>query len=462
MTPLTSAVFDAELVRRYTTAGPRYTSYPPAPYFSDAIDSSAYRAGLGRTQHADGERPVSLYVHLPFCKSVCRFCACNVHFTKDRERAALYVDSVIDEMRSVRELLAPGRVVDQMHWGGGTPTFLEPQVLEKLAARALDLFEFSGDAELSVEIDPREVDEDRLRVLTSMGFRRFSIGVQDFDPRVQESIHRRQPADLTRRVIDRCRELGAQSINIDLMYGLPHQTNETFRRTLETVLSLEPDRLALFNFAYLPEAVPHQRAIDPAALPEAAERWTILSSAVERLCGSGMVFVGMDHFARPEDELAQALEEGALHRNFQGYTTRAHGDLLAFGASAIGLVGDVYVQNLRNVDAYELAVGREGLATARGHRLDREDRLRRDVIAGLFCRFEIDKGAIESAHGIDFDQTFREALEVLRPMEDDGLVRLQPRAVEVLPQGRFLVRNIAMAFDAYRKAESGVRYSTTV
>lgn len=453
---------DPDLVLRYDRPGPRYTSYPPAPFFREVLGPREYRSLIAARNEATPERPLSLYLHIPFCRSVCYFCGCNVHFTKDRSLAEPYVERLLREMGTVAGLLEGRAAVEQIHWGGGTPTFLPASWITRLADGIRESFDIAPDAEIGVELDPREVDEEKLRALAGAGFWRVSMGVQDFDPEVQEAVHRRQPFDLTRRTIEQARELGFRSVNIDLMYGLPLQTPERVRATLERVLELAPDRLAVFNFAYLPEAIPHQRGIHRDELPEARTKLEILALVIERLTDAGYVYIGMDHFARHDDELAIALENGTLHRNFQGYTTRSGCDLFGIGATSIGQVGAAYVQNLKDVAAWAAAVDRDGLASFRGIRLSADDELRRDVIQRLMCRFVVVKEEVEREHGIRFDETFAAALEELRPMANDGLIELERDRIVVQPLGRVLIRNIAMAFDAYRKRDDVERYSRTV
>ncbi|MBI4585097.1 MAG: oxygen-independent coproporphyrinogen III oxidase [Planctomycetes bacterium] len=456
-------VFDQELILKYDQPGPRYTSYPPAPYFHEGFGAAAYEEEIRRTNAAGTRRPLSLYFHLPFCKSVCYFCGCNVHFTKNVALSDVYVDHVLKEMDALSPLIRKERKVEQVHWGGGTPTFMPAATLRRLFDGTSRRFTLDARAEIGVEIDPREVTEDHLQMLAECGFNRISMGIQDFDPAVQKAVHRLQSEELTRRVFDRCRELRFESINVDLIYGLPYQTAETFQRTVEKIVEIGPDRLALFNFAYLPDLIGHQRAIPAAALPSPVEKLRILQMVVERLTAAGYVFIGMDHFARPEDELTAALKDRTLYRNFQGYTTKAGCDLYGLGATSISQVGRCYAQNLKDLEPYQEAVERSGLAVFRGCRLSDDDVLRRDVITRLMCHFVVHKAEIEAEHGIVFDEVFGEALESLRPMERDGLLSLRPDRLEILPLGRLLVRNIAMAFDAYLKKPGGAkRFSRTV
>jgi oxygen-independent coproporphyrinogen-3 oxidase len=460
--PWEKPIFDREILRRYDRSGPRYTSYPTANLFHSGFTSRNYETVLRETDQASPGRPISLYVHLPFCKTLCTFCACNVIWTKDRGRGAPYVDLLRREMDRVTSLLTPGRKVIQLHWGGGTPTHIPAPALERLFSSTRDHFDFAEDAELSVEINPRELDPGHLETLARCGFRRVSIGIQDFDPRVQAGVRRFQSEELTRSVMERCRELGFCSVNVDLIYGLPFQMRKTFKRTVETIIQLDPDRIALFNFAYLPQMVPHHRAIKAETLPSPEMKLDILELAIEAFTAAGYIYIGMDHFAKPGDELALALRDRTLARNFQGYTTRSGYDLLAFGVSGISQVGPCYAQNDKDVASYQTRIEDGRLPTERGILLQGDDELRRDVIQRLMCHFVLVKPEIESSHGIEFDRYFADSLNALEPMAADGLVDLAPDRITVLPLGRLLVRNIAMAFDAYLARKGAAHFSRTV
>lgn len=456
-------VFDKDLILKYDRPGPRYTSYPTAPYFREDFGIAEYRDEIGRTNQPECHMPLSLYFHLPFCRSVCYFCGCNVHFTKDQSLGETYVDHMLLEMKALSAMVRPQRRVAQIHWGGGTPTFLPAPTLRRLFDGIIENFSLADDAEIGVEIDPREVTQDQLEMFAEVGFNRMSMGIQDFDLRVQEAVHRVQSEELTRDVIDRCRQLRFESINIDLIYGLPHQSVDRFQETVDRIVEIGPDRIAVFNFAYLPDMIRHQRAIPSDALPSPLGKLEILEMVVERFTSNGYVFIGMDHFARPDDELTVALKDRTLYRNFQGYTTKAGCDLYGVGATSIGQVGRSYVQNLKEVASYQKAVAESGLAAFRGIRLSDDDILRRDVITRLMCHFVLIKDEVEKEHGIVFDDTFADAIEELRPMERDGLVSLLPDRIEIHPLGRLLVRNVAMAFDAYLKRPGEARrFSRTV
>lgn len=461
--PLLETVFDRDLIAKYDTAAPRYTSYPTAPEFHAGFDSAALLRVLRDTNRPDtaDAPPLSLYFHLPFCEQLCLFCGCNVTIARDRSRAAAYADDLRAEMDLVVPHLKKGRRVAQLHWGGGTPTFFPPEVLERLFASVAERFEFEPRAELGVEVDPRETTDAHLETLARVGFNRLSMGIQDFDPRVQAAVHRVQPEAMTRHAIEKARALGFESVNVDLIYGLPHQTLGSFERTIDVVLGLGADRIALFNFAYLPDMIRHQKTIDAAAMPGPDEKLRILRMAVARFGEAGYEFIGMDHFARPEDELCRALRDRTLHRNFQGYTTKSGCDMLSFGVSAIAQVGRSYSQNVKDVPGWTAALREGRLPVARGIELSDDDVLRRDVITRLMCHFVLVKKEIEEIHRISFDTVFEDALERLRPLAADGLVRLDPDAITVLPRGRFLVRNVAARFDAYLD-RGGKRFSRSI
>jgi oxygen-independent coproporphyrinogen III oxidase len=457
--------FDRALVRKYDRPGPRYTSYPSAPHFRDDFGPAEY-GDLLAASRASG-LPLSLYVHLPFCAKRCFFCGCNVTIASNpasgRERSRRYLGLLEREMAAVAARLGgEEREAVQIHWGGGTPTFLTAAELTELMGLLRRNFRVAPRAEIGVEVDPRACSEEQLDALAHAGVNRISLGVQDLDPTVQRAVNRVQPPELTWGVLTGARQRGIRSINVDLIYGLPHQTPESFAATIREVLAMAPDRLAVFNFAYLPEAFKHQRAIDPAALPDPEVKLLLLEAAIADLTAAGYILIGMDHFARPEDPLAQALRERTLSRNFQGYATGGEVDLVALGASAIGKVAGGYAQNAKTDLAYGAAIEGRGFATCRGLRLSPEDHLRRDVIHRLMCDFRLDKAEVEKRHGIDFDRHFAAELEDLEPLAEDGLVELGAESLEVTPLGRLLVRNVAMAFDGYLAEAPAVRYSRTV
>ncbi len=453
--------FDREMIRKYDRPGPRYTSYPTAPWFTADFGSAQYADLLAAS--ASSRRPLSLYVHVPFCDVRCFFCGCNVTISRDRSWGKRYLPWLESEMTAAAARLnAAEREVVQVHWGGGTPTFLPAEDLAALMAMIRRHFRLAPDCEIGVEIDPRECTDDQMEALVAAGMNRLSLGLQELDPQVQDAVNRVQSAEQTWGVLNGFRARGVTSANVDLMYGLPHQTPEKFADTLADVVRMSPDRLALFNFAYLPSMFPHQKTIDPAALPSADTKLRMLEEAVSTLTGAGYIFIGMDHFARPEDPLAQALRGRTLTRNFQGYSTCAETDLVAFGVSSISEVAGGYAQNVKTVSEYRQAIEAGRFATCKGLVRSTEDWLRHDVIWDLMCHFRLDMAAIEERYGIDFPAHFAAELASLAPLAEDGLIEIAPGRIEVLPLGRLLVRNVAMAFDAYLTPASAVRYSRTV
>lgn len=453
--------FDLDLLARHDRPGPRYTSYPTAVEFQPGYGPADHARALEASRAAG--RPLSVYVHLPFCRSLCWFCACSVVITSNRGRIARYLEAVERELALVLPLAGPGRPLAQLHWGGGTPSYLAPDSIRGLAARIQAAFPPAPDAELSVEVDPRELDRERLAALAGAGFNRVSMGVQDFDPQVQAAIHRLQPEELTRRAVETARELGFRSVNLDLVYGLPHQTASSFERTVDAVLALAPDRIALYSFAHLPALKKHHRVIPPAHLPAPASKLAIFKRAADALVAAGYRYLGMDHFARPEDELSRALDEGTLQRNFQGYSTRAGSDLVGLGMTAIGQTEAAYAQNHKEERDYLAAVDRGELPIQRGILLSADDRLRRDVIMGLMCRGRVSFEEVESRHGGTFEREFECELADLEAYEREGLVERRDREIRLTESGRLLVRNVALVFDRYRRgAASPARFSRTI
>ncbi|MGD8514117.1 MAG: oxygen-independent coproporphyrinogen III oxidase [Granulosicoccaceae bacterium] len=446
-----SIVFDVQLLKKYDISGPRYTSYPTAPQFDAAFTEQDYRACIEASNTANPQGPLSLYVHLPFCDTICYYCACNKVVTKDRGRARPYLDHLHREIAMQAALFPASREVQQLHWGGGTPTFISHEQMRSLMVQLREHFPFADDAtgEYSIEIDPREADADTITVLRDIGFNRLSMGVQDLDEKVQQAVNRIQSEQQTFSVMDAAREQGFRSISLDLMYGLPFQSVDSFLRTLDRVLAAQPDRLSLFNYAHLPHMFKPQRRINEADLPDAQTKLDILQASSKRLTEAGYVYIGMDHFARPDDELAIAQREGKLYRNFQGYSTHAECDLVAFGATGIGQVGNCYCQNQREMAAYSEALDAGHLAVMRGMRMNEDDRIRRAVIQQLICHFTLAFADIEQRFGIEFTRYFADELPRLQPMQDDGLLDVDARGIEILPAGRLLIRNICMVFDAY-------------
>jgi oxygen-independent coproporphyrinogen-3 oxidase len=453
--------FDRELIRRYDQPGPRYTSYPTAPHFTADFGPAAWQEELQRSNERGA--PLSLYAHIPFCETQCFFCGCNMIATKRHERAMPYLEVLIREFDRLAASVDTKRPVVQLHWGGGTPTFLAPDEIRHLMGAIRERFTFAADAEISCEIDPRRLGRDHLQALRETGFNRLSMGVQDFEPAVQRAVNRIQPEALTRQVYDWSRELGFDSINLDLMYGLPHQTPETFRRTVETALTFGADRFAVFNYAHLPSLKRHMAVIKDGDLPTPETKLTMLQIVGEALTDAGYAFIGMDHFAKPDDELAVAQRNGTLYRNFQGYTTRAGADLLAAGMSAISQTRDVYAQNEKDLVPYTEAVTADKWATVRGVRLTDTDQMHRHTINRLMCDFELDTATVLAEWQQPFDAVFPEARERLAPMVADGLARWEGAKLVVQPMGRLLVRNLAMVFDAYLAARSGqTTFSRTI
>ncbi|AGP46642.1 oxygen-independent coproporphyrinogen III oxidase [Serratia plymuthica] len=442
-------VWDLALIQKYNYSGPRYTSYPTALEFNQSYDEAAFQSAAARYP----ERPLSLYVHIPFCHKLCYFCGCNKLVTRQTHKADEYLAVLAREIAERAPLFA-GRKVGQMHWGGGTPTYLSKSQISRLTAMLRQHFDFLPDAEMSIEVDPREIELDVLDHLRSEGFNRLSMGVQDFDKEVQRLVNREQDEEFIFALIARAKALGFNSTNIDLIYGLPKQTPESFAFTLERVAELSPDRLSVFNYAHLPSLFAAQRKIKDADLPSAQQKLDILQQTIASLTESGYQFIGMDHFARPDDELAVAQREGKLHRNFQGYTTQGDSDLLGLGVSAISMLGDSYAQNQKELKTYYSSVEAQGNALWRGLTMTEDDCLRREVIKTLICNFQLGYRAIEQQFAIDFAAYFAEDLQLLAPFERDGLVERDERGIRVTPRGRLLIRNICMCFDLYLRQQA--------
>jgi oxygen-independent coproporphyrinogen-3 oxidase len=456
----------SQLLARLDVPGPRYTSYPTADRFVDTFGPDVYRRALEQraAQVVAGTAvPLSLYVHIPFCDSICYYCACNKIVTRHHERAGEYLEALQREIDLHVAVLGRHQVLTQLHFGGGSPTFLSDDELARLMDVLRESFTIDADAELSIEIDPRTVDEVRLRRLAQLGFGRLSFGVQDFDPEVQKAVHREQSFDSVRVLIEQSREIGFTSINTDLIYGLPRQTATTFARTVAQIGELRPDRIALYAYAHLPQRFAPQRRIHAHELPTASDRVHMLRTAISGFQGQGYTHIGMDHFALPDDALAVAKREGRLHRNFQGYSTWADSDLIGLGVSSIGKVGRCYSQNDKALPAYYEAIGQAKFATVRGHELTDDDVLRREVIMALMCQGRVEFASVERTHGIAMKTYFASELERLRPLEAQGLVALEPTAIEVTPLGWYFVRTIAMVFDRYLQSQTPQdRYSRVV
>ena len=449
--------WDLALIQKYNYSGPRYTSYPTALEFAESFSEDDFQQAVKRYP----ERPLSLYVHIPFCHKLCYFCGCNKIVTRQQHKADQYLDALEQEIVHRAPLFA-GRKVSQLHWGGGTPTYLNKAQISRLMQLLRGHFDFCADAEISIEVDPREIELDVLDHLRGEGFNRLSMGVQDFNKEVQRLVNREQDEDFIFALLNHAREIGFTSTNIDLIYGLPKQTPESFAFTLSRVAELNPDRLSVFNYAHLPTLFAAQRKIKDADLPTAQQKLDILQETITSLTDAGYQFIGMDHFARPDDELAVAQREGVLHRNFQGYTTQGDSDLLGLGVSAISMIGDCYAQNQKELKAYYQQVDELGNALWRGIALTKDDCIRRDVIKALICNFRLDFAAVEQAWDLDFQTYFSEDLALLAPLAKDGLADVNKKGIQVTAKGRLLIRNICMCFDAYLRQKARLQQFSRV
>ena len=450
-----SVDFDSlvSLIQRYDRPGPRYTSYPTAVEFTDAFDETAYQRHLAEAATVDA--PLSLYLHLPFCQERCSFCGCSVIITKKHDVAQHYLDYLHREIDMLAAALGTRRRLVQYHWGGGTPTYLTPAEIAALHERVTSHFEIEPGAEVAVEVDPRVTSVEQLALMRSVGFNRLSMGVQDFTPVVQQAINRIQPEDLTRALFDQARRLGYGSINIDLIYGLPFQTRESFAATLNAVISMRPDRVAVYSYAHVPWIRGNQKRIDPADLPPAERKIELFVEAMSRFEAAGYRQIGMDHFALPDDELSRASSEGRLHRNFMGYTTRPAPDMVAAGVSGIGDVRGAFTQNTKKLSTYYQAIDAGRFPIERGYVLDADDRLRRHVITTLMCNFRVDIPSVESQFGVRFADYFaREVSELAEGAARDGFVHATDGCIEVTPIGRMFVRNVAMVFDRHLREKA--------
>jgi oxygen-independent coproporphyrinogen-3 oxidase len=461
--PASDLVIDPVLIRKYDVGGPRYTSYPSVERFVEAFGETELRQWLAKRNIGGISMPLSVYVHLPFCDTLCYYCGCNKIVTRDHGKSIRYIKYLEQELALLGPQLRADRQISQLHWGGGTPTFLARQEMAVLVNALTCQFERAQDFECSIEVDPRRSEPGILAFLADLGFNRVSFGVQDFDPAVQKAVHRIQSEMQTRRVIDEARASGFRSINLDLIYGLPKQTLDSFDRTLDQVIALGPDRIALYSYAHLPRLFPPQRRIVEADLPSPEGKLQILTLAIGRLTRAGYLYIGMDHFARPGDELAVAQQQGRLQRNFQGYSTHADSDMLGIGVSAIGRIGPTYYQNRKNLDEYYAALDAGRLPVARGLELRNDDLVRRAVIQALACHFRLSIESIELSYLVDFRRYFAEEMDDLRRLERDGLVELAPDWIVVTPKGRLLVRVICMVFDRYlREREARAAYSKVI
>ncbi|MEK6749889.1 MAG: oxygen-independent coproporphyrinogen III oxidase [Pseudomonadota bacterium] len=459
-----SLVFDIELIRRYDKSGPRYTSYPTAVQFHTGFTAEHYRAQAQRTTRERLQGPLSLYFHIPFCDTVCFYCGCNKIVTKNRARTVPYLDHLYKEVALQGALYGRQRPVTQLHWGGGTPTFLSQEQMRGLMAVTREHFMLldNDNGEYSIEIDPREADPSTIALLRELGFNRLSMGVQDFDAKVQLAVNRVQSEEQTFTILDAARNAGFKSVSLDLIYGLPNQSVHSFARTLEKVIAVGPDRLSVFNYAHLPEMFKTQRQIKAEELPSATEKLAILQNTIERLNQAGYVYIGMDHFAKPQDELAIAQREGSLYRNFQGYSTHAECDLIGLGVTSISMVGDCYAQNSRDIEDYYQRLDRNELPVLRGVELTADDKLRREVITQLICHFEVHYQTINTRYGVEFGDYFAREIAELRNMQHDGLVRVDDNGIYVEPTGRLLIRNVCMVFDRYLREQKGLGFSKVI
>ncbi|MFA5633073.1 MAG: oxygen-independent coproporphyrinogen III oxidase [Porticoccaceae bacterium] len=458
-----SVLWDERLIQRYDLAGPRYTSYPTALQFHDAFSARDLQTAIEQSPRRAS--PLSFYVHIPFCSRVCYYCACNKIITANRRVAAPYIARLEKELAMVAPLVERTRPVRQLHWGGGTPTYISDDEKRQLMAAIREHFTLLDDdsGEYAIEVHPGDTTEEGIRCLRELGFNRLSLGVQDFDADVQRAVNRFNTVAEVSALVTAARELGFHSIGMDLIYGLPRQSTASFSRTLDQVIALAPDRLSIFNYAHMPQMFKNQRHIDERALPPPQEKLAMLRLTIERMLAAGYIYIGMDHFAKPDDALALAQREGRLQRNFQGYATHGGCDLLAFGVSAISAVGNTYCQNHRDITAYSAAIDRGALPLARGLMLTDDDRLRAWVIEQLICHFRLDFAAVERMFSINVGDYFGHELRELSVMADDGLVRLSPAGIDVTPAGRLLIRRICMVFDAWlRAANEGQRFSRII
>jgi len=448
---------DLQLIQKYNRPGPRYTSYPPANHFREYADPAPLLTSVEQ-----GDAPLSLYFHLPFCETLCWFCGCHMIPTLDRNRATDYLDLLEKELELFARHHQPEREAVQLHFGGGTPNFFGPEQIDRLAAMIDRHFKFVPDAEKSVELDPRRLSPAHVEAFARMGLTRASFGVQDSNPEVQKVIHREQPQEMNVAAMDTLRANGFDSVNIDLIYGLPLQTPETFDQTLDQVLELKPDRFAIFNYAHVPWMRPAQKILERAGLPDARTKLELLQLCIERLTREGYVYIGMDHFALPDDELVVAQREGSLQRNFQGYSTRDGVEICGFGISSISQGAESYRQNVKDIESYRGMVASGKLPVAKGYELTEEDKLRADVIMSLMCDLLLNYGEMSAKWDIDFESHFATALEQLKEPAEDGLILLTPRGFDVTERGRLFIRNLAMCFDAYLEPAVEGRYSRTV
>jgi oxygen-independent coproporphyrinogen-3 oxidase len=452
--------FDRELIKKYDRPGPRYTSYPPATEFTQEVGAEEYIEKL--IDSNSRKSPLSLYFHIPFCEQRCLYCGCNVIISHRKGIEIPYLERVYREMRLVSQYIDSDRPVSQLHWGGGTPNYLDGKQIREFFREITENFKFEEGAEISIELDPRFAHREQIEVIKEVGFNRVSLGVQDLDDRVQRAVNRIHPLPVIKRVIEDIRDVGFESLNLDLIYGLPYQSKESFERTIEQIIELNPDRLAIYSFAYVPWIKPHQKLLPQDAIPSAEEKLRILQMVIEKLQEAGYVYIGMDHFAKPEDELAVAQREGKLWRNFQGYTTRKGVELLGFGATSIGMLYDGYFQNYKTLREYNVAVDKGSIPVFRGYILGEDDLIRREVIMDIMCNLGVDFARVEREFNISFTRYFERELEELAELEKDGLIKVSNNSIRILPVGRLLIRNVAMVFDSHLRKKKELRFSRTV
>ena len=460
---MTDIEFDTQLIKKYDIAGPRYTSYPTAVQFTPEFTEAEYRQQAEKSNQAG--RDLSLYFHLPFCDTICYYCACNKVITKDRSKANPYLDMLHKEIAMQGELFDSSRKVNQLHWGGGTPTFISHVQMAELMQVTRQHFNLHDDdsGEYSIEIDPREVSRDSIKLLREIGFNRMSLGVQDFDPAVQKAVNRIQSEEQTLTALSSAREFGFKSISTDLIYGLPLQTEQSFASTLHRIIDISPDRISLFNYAHMPTLFKPQRRINEDEMPSAEIKLAILKQSIEQLTNAGYVYIGMDHFAKPDDELSIAQQQGKLYRNFQGYATHADCDLVGLGTTSISTIDNSFAQNVKTLNEYQALIGAGKLAVFRGVKIDQDDLLRRAVIMQLICHFNLNFSEIQTKFSIDFNDYFSDEIKRLAIMCDDGLIEMNTQSIEVTGKGRLLIRNICMIFDRYlNNTQTNQRFSKAI
>lgn len=465
MVLLTQTVnFDAGLLKKYDQSIPRYTSYPPATELHSEFPETDFQDSIARGNAQ--LNPLSLYCHIPFCETACYFCGCNTIITQQKQVAQPYLNYLKQNIQQISQLINPQRRVNQLHWGGGTPNYLNVNQIEMLWSALTQHFTFADNPEISIEVNPRFLDKNYIFFLKTLGFNRISFGIQDFNPQVQDAINRIQPEKMLFQAMEWIKEAGFESVNVDLIYGLPYQTLETFRETVKKTIKLDPERIAVFNFAYVPRLIAVQKNIDPKMLPSTAEKLAILQMTIEELTANGYVYIGMDHFAKPKDELAIAQKEGKLHRNFQGYTTKPESELLGFGITSISMLNDVYIQNHKKLKPYYNAIENHQLPLEKGVKLNQDDLIRRTVIMELMCQFSVDTNHLEEKYNlgceIDFYRYFQAEIAPLKALENDGLIELHSSGLEVTAKGKLLIRNIASVFDYYLNKRQNQLFSKAI